>query len=160
MRSLIALFAATTLAFSAGAAEKEREISLKDVPPEIKATADKAVPGVKWQSVEQETEKGQTHYEFEGKMPDDQREVEVEVMPDGKLLQIEREVPLKEVPEVVRNKLKSGWPDFEPKEVKAITREGKASGYEFEGPGKSGKDKELEIFISGDGTIVEVEEDD
>jgi hypothetical protein len=158
MRITLAALAAVTLAFSAGAAEKERKISLDKLPPEIKSAADRAIPGAKWHSAEQETEKGGIRYELKGKGPDNDRHVEVEIAPDGKLIQTEVEVPFKEVPEVVRNKPKSGWPDFEPEEVKAITREGKASGYEFEGPRRQGK--ELEVFISGNGDIVEVEEDD
>jgi hypothetical protein len=157
MRLFLTALAVTTLAFSAVAAEKEKKISLDKLPPEIKAAADKAVPGAKWHSAEQETEKGGVRYELKGKGPDN-IPVEVEIAPDGTLIETEVEVPLKEVPEVVRNKLKSGWPDFKPKEVQAVTREGKASGYEFEGPYRKGK--ELEVFISGDGNIVEVEEED
>lgn len=157
MRLFIAVLA-TAMAGSAGAGEKERKIPLDKLPPEIKAAADRAVPGATWKSAEQETEKGGVRYELKGKGAADDRQVEVEITPDGKLIQTEIEVPLSEVPEVVRNKLKSGWPDFKPDEVKAVTREGKASGYEFEGPKRMGK--ELEIFISGDGDVLEVEEDD
>jgi hypothetical protein len=158
MRTIVTLLAAAAFFGTAGAAEKEREIPLKDIPPEIKAAADKAVPGAKWQKAEQEKEKGQIIYELKGKGPEKDRMVEVEVTPDGKLIQTEVEVPLNEVPDVVRNKLKSGWPDFKPEEVKAITREDGTQGYEFEGPGGA-KGKELEIFISGDGKTVDLDED-
>jgi hypothetical protein len=158
MRTTLTALAAAALAISAVAAEKEKDIALDKLPPEIRSAADQAVPGAKWKSAEQETEKGGVRYELKGKGPDGDRHVEVEIAPDGKLIQTEVEVPFKEVPEVVRNKLKAGWPDFEPKEVKAITRPGQPGGYEFEGPGRKGK--ELEVFISGDGNIVEVDEDE
>lgn len=158
MRTLCtALIAAVALSGTAGAGEKERKISLGDLPPDVKAAADQAVPGAKWHSAEQETGKGGVHYELKGKGADSDREVEVEVTPDGKLLQTEIEVPLKEVPEPVRMALKERWPDFKPKEVKAVTRQNGASGYEFEEP--RGMGKEFEVFISGDGKTVEVKED-
>lgn len=155
MRAIMTLLAAA-LSGVLGAAEKERSISLGDVPPEIKAAADKAVPGAKWHGAEQETDKGQTFYELKGKSAE-KGEVEVEITPDGKLLQTEVEVPLKEVPEAVRNTLKTRWPDFKPKEVKAVTRQDGTQGYEFEQSKAGGK--EFEVFISGDGQTVDVREE-
>jgi hypothetical protein len=157
-----ALFsAAIALALNApaGAAEREKEISLKDVPAAVRATADKAVPNAKWEKAEQEVENGQPIYELKGKVPDKNREFEVEATPDGKLIQIEVEIDYDEVPDPVRNTLKARYPNFKPKEVKSVTREGEASGYEFEGPGAKGMGKELEVFISGDGQTVNVRED-
>jgi hypothetical protein len=156
MRAIVALLAAA-LSGTLGAAEKERSIPLSDIPPEIKAAADKAVPGAKWHSAEQETDKGQTIYELKGKDAEKDREVEVEVTPDGKLLQTEVEVPLNEIPDAVRSTLKNRWPDFKPKEVKAVTRQDGTQGYEFEESKAGGK--EFEVFISGDGKTVDVQED-
>ena len=148
---------AATFAIVATAGENERNIPLDKLTPEIKAAADQAMPGVKWLSAEQETEKGGVRYELKGKSPDNGLPVEVEISPDGKLIQTEVELPFKDAPEGVRNKLKTGWPGFEPKETKAVTRVGGPKGYEFEG--RSGKGRELEVFISEDASIVEVEED-
>lgn len=139
------------------AGEQERRVDLDKLPPGIRAAADKAVPGARWQKAEQESGKAGVHYELKGKAADGVRHVEVELAPDGRLLQTEREAPLSGVPEAVRNKLKAGWPDFKPDEVKSVSREGQAGAYEFEGPRPQGR--ELEVFISTDGTIVYVEED-
>ncbi|MGZ8219125.1 PepSY domain-containing protein [Methylomagnum sp.] len=158
MRITTALIAAAiAVSGTVEAGEEERKISLSDLPPDVKAAADKAVPGAKWHSAEQETGKGGVHYELKGKGIENDREVEVEVMPDGKLLQTEIEVPMKEVPEPVRAAFKERWPDSKPKEVKAVTRQNGASGYEFEEA--RGLGKEFEVFISGDGKTVEVKED-
>jgi hypothetical protein len=163
MRDITAALFGATLALAlnmpAGAAEQEKKISLKDVPEAVRATADKAVPNAKWEKAEQEIENGQPIYELKGKVPDKNREFEVEVTPDGKLIQIEVEIDQDEVPEAVRNTLKARYPNFKPKEVKSVTREGAASGYEFEGPGATDEGKELEVFISGDGQTVNVRED-
>jgi hypothetical protein len=156
MRVYIATLA-TAFAFAAIAGEGERNIPLDQLTPEIKAAADQAMPGVKWLRAEQETEKGGVRYELKGTSPDNGRPVEVEISPDGKLIQTEVELPFKDAPEGIRNKLETGWPGFEPKETKAVTRAGGPKGYEFEGP--SGKGRELEVFISEDGSIVEVEEE-
>jgi hypothetical protein len=157
MRDAIAIVFLAAFATAGTAAEKERHIPFRDVPPELKAAADKAVPGAKWDKVQQETEKGRTYYEFKGKGSQGDREVEVELLSDGTLLQTEVEVPLDQVPAVVRDTLRQRWPNYKPKEVKAVTRADGSQGYEFEESRMVGR--EFEVFVSGDGKIVEQKED-
>lgn len=153
MRRLIAL--STALAFAVLAAERERDIPLAQLPPEITATADQAVPGARWLRAEQETEHGGIRYELKGQAQD--HRVEVEIAPDGKLIQTEIELPFKQTPQAVRDKLKLGWPGFDPEETKAVTRVGGPKGYEFEGA--YGQGRRIEVFISEDAGIVDVEDE-
>jgi len=134
----------------------EKKVPVDQVPPAVRATADKAVPGVKWEKAETETEQGQAIYELKGR-DSSNREVEVEVTPEGALVEAETEIPLEEVPIVVREALKARLPNFKPEEVESVTKGIGPSGYEFEG--RDERNKKIEVFISTDGTQVTLEED-
>jgi hypothetical protein len=86
------------------------------------------------------------------------REVEVEVTPEGALVEAETKIPLEEVPIVVREALKARLPNLKPEEVESVTKGIGPAGYEFDG--RDEKNKKIEVFISADGTQVTVEEDD
>ncbi|MGX2039167.1 PepSY domain-containing protein [Methylocaldum sp. MU1018] len=140
---------------SGGSAEKN--VSLDQLPPAVRTTADKAVPGVKWEKAETETERGQAIYELKG-FDSSNRKVEVEVTPEGTLIEAETEVPLEEVPIVVREALKARQPNFKPEEIESVTKGVGPSGYEFEGRDEG--NKKIEIFVSADGSQVTVQEAD
>ncbi|HYE34622.1 PepSY domain-containing protein [Methylocaldum sp.] len=134
----------------------EQNVPLEQVPPAVRAAADKAVPGVKWEKAETETEKGQAIYEMKGR-DSLNREVEVEVTPEGTLVEAETEIPLEEVPIVVREALKARFPNFKPEEIESVAKGVGSGGYEFEG--RDERNKKIEVFISADGSQVTVEED-
>jgi len=134
----------------------EKNVPLDQVPPAVRATADKTVPGVKWEKAETETEQGQAVYELKGR-DSSNREVEVEVTPEGTLVEAETEIPLEEVPIVVREALKARLPNFKPEEIESVSKGIGPSGFEFEGRGE--RNKKIEVFISADGSQVTVEED-
>ena len=68
--------------------EDEEEVSLEEVPEAVKATILKEAGGAEIEEVVKETEDGQTIYE--AKFVVDGQEIEIEVAPDGTLL--EREI--------------------------------------------------------------------
>ncbi|MEQ8763082.1 MAG: PepSY domain-containing protein [Planctomycetota bacterium] len=68
--------------------DDEEEIALEDVPADILAAAEAAVPGVVFSKAYTETEDGQKVYELVGEA--DGERVEVEVSTDAKVLEIER----------------------------------------------------------------------
>ena len=137
--------------------EEHQKVDLGSLPAAAKEAADTAVPGAKWEKASKETEKGETVYEIEG---DDAqgRDVAVEVTADGKVLQVETEIAMSEVPGVVTDALKAKLPKFKPEEVKSIAKEGKVVSYEFEGDDEKGK--EIEVDVDADGQTVKVEEGD
>jgi uncharacterized membrane protein YkoI len=67
--------------------EKEKEVPLSDVPVEALKAAQGAVDGVTITEAEMEKEDGKTVYVFEGEV--NGREVEIEVTPDGKVIEVE-----------------------------------------------------------------------
>lgn len=155
------IFVSLCLAFltacDGGRSSGGKNVPVDQVPPAVRATADKAVPGVQWEKAKTETEQGQEIYELEGR-DSTNRKVEVEVTPEGALVEAETEVPLEEVPLVVREALKARLPNFKPEEVESVTKGIGSAGYEFEG--RDERNKRIEVFISADGTQATVEEND
>jgi len=66
----------------------EEAVALDAVPATALAAAKKAVPGVVFTSAEREVEGGVTLYSLEGSV--DGERCEVEVTPDGEVLEVER----------------------------------------------------------------------
>lgn len=66
----------------------EQRIALDQLPAAVKKAAEAAVPGLALKSAETETEQGVLHYCLEGTAGGEK--VEVEVSPDGKVLEVER----------------------------------------------------------------------
>jgi len=69
--------------------ENEKEVPLSDVPPEALKAAQGAVDGITITEAEMEKEDGQTVYVFEGEA--NGKEYEIEVTPEGKVLEVEEE---------------------------------------------------------------------
>ncbi len=69
--------------------EKEKEVPLSEVPEEALEAAQGAVDGIEITEAEMETEDGETVYVFEGEA--NGKEYEIEVTPDGKVLEVEEE---------------------------------------------------------------------
>jgi len=69
--------------------EKEKEVPLSEVPPEALKAAQGAVDGITITEAEMEEEGGKTVYVFEGEA--NGKEYEIEVTPEGKILELEEE---------------------------------------------------------------------
>jgi hypothetical protein len=145
----------------APAAYRERKIEVNRVPPKIKKAANQAVPGATWTGAMKYIEDGEVTYELEGT---DRKErnvwVQVEAEDntkdtDGQVYDVKTEIPLTEVPAVVRKALKAKMPKFQPPETTyEVREEGKVVRYEFEG--KQAK-KDITVQVSADGKSVEIE---
>jgi hypothetical protein len=69
--------------------ENEKEVPLSEVPPEALKAAQGAVDGITITEAEMEKEDGKTVYVFEGQA--NSKEYEIEVTPEGKVLEVEEE---------------------------------------------------------------------
>ncbi|MHC4206576.1 MAG: PepSY domain-containing protein [Planctomycetota bacterium] len=69
--------------------DKENEVPLSEVPAEALEAAQGAVDGVTITEAEMEKEDGETVYVFEGEA--NGKEYEIEVTPEGKVLEVEEE---------------------------------------------------------------------
>jgi hypothetical protein len=96
--------------------------------------------------------------EFTGKDANG-RQVEVDVLGDGKILEIEHEIGQDELPQAVLDATKPYLPDFQPKFIERSIRTGEPVSiyYELEGAGPDGKEVDVEVYESGG--LVTIQQD-
>ena len=126
--------------------DQEAKIEKKDVPAVVLAAFAKAFPKAAVKGYAREVEKGQTMYEVEcveGKTHRD-----VTYAPDGKLLLVEEEVEMREVPEAVRQALEKKFPKATVNIAEKIM-DGKSVAYEFHLTTPEGKEAEVKFDAQG-----------
>jgi len=156
----------------------EEEVTLKQVPPAVRKTILKAAGKHKIEEIERETKNGKTVYEAEWR--DGDKEVEIKVAPNGKLLKREvedaddddddddgddddddddgdeEEVTLKQVPEAVRKTILKAAGKHKIEEIERETKNGKTV---YEAEWREG-DKEVEIKVAPNGKLLKREVED
>jgi hypothetical protein len=136
-----------------GQQEKERRIDLAKVPAAVKRAADMAAPDVTWHHASKET---RTIYELTGKNAHG-REVEVEVTPEGEVIEIETAIPLREVPKVALDAFKAKYPHLKATGAESVWERGRIVAYDI----LTRKDhKSVEYRVSPDGKTVEFGEEE
>ena len=126
---------------------QETDIPRRDVPPPVLAAFDKAYPHAKVLEWEREIHNGKVYYEAEtvdGKIPRN-----VLYFPDGTVAQIEEKMAVNEVPPVVAQAAKNGFPKSTIRSAHKVTQ-GDTVEYALELKGV----KQKEIVIRADGTIA------
>jgi hypothetical protein len=139
-----------------GAPPDEHEIDLKNVPAHVKTAASKAAPHVQWKTAYKSDVDGEVMYELEG-MDHKKRDVTVILNAEGKVEEIETEIPVKEVPAPVMAALKAKMPNLEIVAVTEIQEGKKIVAYDFEGTQPS-SDKPIGVYVSADGKTVKLED--
>lgn len=105
--------------------------------------------------IEEETFKGKTAYEVEYKK--NGKEYEFLLSADGALLQKEKEIDGKSLPEPVVQAIKKAYPKAEIKEVEKLMRpDNTVTGYEVE---LKAADKEIKLELNVDGNILKTEDE-
>ena len=133
----------------------EVEIALKNVPPKLIEAATKAAPGIKWTTAFKNEEEGMVIYEIEG-LDKKNREVTVTVNADGKVEEIETEIPEAEVPEVVMKAFRAKFPRMTIDAITEIKEDHKVVGYDFEGT-RANK-TQVGVYVTADGSSVHIEQ--
>jgi len=141
-----------------GKAEKEKKVTLEQVPAAVKATILKEAGENKVEEIEVETEEGREVYEAEWEV--NGREVEVKVASDGTLVERETEVTLEQVPSAVKATILKEAGENKIEEIEEVVAGSKKS-YEAEWKADG---KETEVQVAADGKLlgkkVEEEGDD
>jgi uncharacterized membrane protein YkoI len=137
-------------------AGKEEKVSLGEVPEAARNTILHEAAGHKVREIEKETGNGRTVYEAEWKVGG--KEVEVKVAADGKLLEREMDVALKDVPAAARETILKEAAGSKVAEVEKVVA-GERVTYEAEWKADG---KEIEITVSPAGKVLgrEVEDED
>jgi uncharacterized membrane protein YkoI len=147
--SLTTVATLVLLTITAQAAEKK--ISLDKVPKEVMAAVKARFPGAEVTSAEQETEDGQVVYDIELKQKG--RHYEMDIKADGTILQIEKEVDAKDLPEAVAKALDTKYPGATKEEIMEVNKvQGKEEKpIEYEVTLVTADKKRLEVTVSLDG---------
>ena len=134
----------------------EKEVTLDQVPASVRATILKEAGTNTIDEIEKKTENGVTMYEAEWKVGG--KEVEIKVTPDGKIVAREIEVTIDQVPAAVKATILKEAAGNKIEEIEAETKNGTTT---YEAEWHEG-DKEIEIKVAPDGTLLkkEIEDDD
>lgn len=160
MFSLFAIVILSPFLLVFAADDDEQEIAEKQVPTAVLKTFKAAYPNAKDIEYTKEKEDGQAVYEIEFELSE--RELEALYNADGKLLEVEEEIGLKEVPAVVLNQLKKEFKSYEIEEVERVNKDNQTY-YELEVEIiENNQEKEYELLYSADGKLVkrEIEKDE
>ncbi|KGJ03008.1 PepSY domain-containing protein [Paracoccus sphaerophysae] len=129
-------------------AQEEKKMELSAVPAAAMEAAQKAAPGVTFESVSMDDDEGTDTYELVGKLASG-KTVEVDVLADGTIEEVEEEIDAAAVPAEVKATLDKELAGFAPTMVEKSTRPQGKIVYEFEG---SFEGKEIDAEIDADGS--------
>jgi uncharacterized membrane protein YkoI len=156
-----AVAAAIMLATTARADdEKDKKVPLDKVPKAVMDAIKGRFPGADISSVEKEKEDGKVVYDVE--LKHEGRKYEMDIQEEGTIIEVEKEVALKDVPEAVTKAVKEKFPNATIKEVMEVNKvkdkEEKPDHYEV--TIETGDNKKKEVVVSLDGKIKKGEEKD
>ena len=141
---------------AASVSAKEEKVPLDKLPAAVKDAIKARFPGAKLGEANKETKKDETVYEVELKQKD--QEYEVSITPEGKIIQVEREIDIQELPQAVVRAINKKYPRAELKEAEEVTKGDKITSYEVEFV--TSDKKELELNVDPSGKIIEEEFED
>jgi uncharacterized membrane protein YkoI len=145
------------LAAVAGAEEKAKKVPLDKVPKAVMGAVKARFPGADVTSVEKETEGGKVVYDIE--LKHNGRKYEMDIEEDGTVIEIEKEVAAKDVPEAVSKAVKAKYPGAKLEEVMEVNKvEGKQETPDhYEVTIVTADNKKREVVVSLDGKTVKGE---
>jgi Putative beta-lactamase-inhibitor-like, PepSY-like len=143
------LFALSTMAFMARAGEEK--ISVKDLPAAIKKAIKKKFPKAEIEKAAKEVEDGKTTYEVLLEIND--HPVDVAFKADGTILEIEREIPFKQLPNQVKKALAARYPEAKIEKVEMVTKG-------EDGPAVYEIAIKTEVVLTAKGKFVQAKEED
>lgn len=148
---LIILFSLCSLCAFVALAQ-EQKVALKDLPPAVRATVQEQSKGAQIGELVKEIADGKTLYRVELKSGG--REKEILIDADGKVVEIEEEIALKDLPPPVQTTVRE---QSKGAQIRGFTKEieNEKTFYEVE-LRVSGRTKD--VLMDADGKVVEVEE--
>ncbi len=128
------------------------------LPAKVMAAVKERFPGAEFTSITKETENNKVVYDIELKHKG--RKYEMDIQEDGTVLEIEKEVALKDVPAAVTKAVEAKYPKSTIKEVMEVNlvkgKEEKPDHYEV--VIETADKKKMELEVSLDGKIIKGEE--
>ena len=152
--SVLGVFAVVMVA---GADDKK--VPLDKVPKEVMDAIKGRFPEAKVTSVEKETEDGAVVYDIE--LTHKGRKYEMDIKKDGTIIEIEKQVDAKDLPEAVTKAIEAKYPNATLKEIMEVNKvkDKKETPDHYEVVIVTAEKKELEITVSLDGKEVKAEKE-
>jgi uncharacterized membrane protein YkoI len=138
---------------------KAEKVPLDKVPKKVMDAIKARFPKADITSVEKETEEGKVVYDIE--LKSEGRKYEMDIQEDGTVIEIEKEVAAKDVPEAVKKAIEAKYPKSTVKDVMEVNKvkgkEEKPDHYEV--TLETADKKTIEVVVSLDGKSVKGEGD-
>ena len=154
MRSRLGMCGAALLGLVATAVAlhaDEEKIAPEKLPAAVKRAVKKKFPEATIREASKEVEDDVTTYEVELRV--EGRSVDMALKADGTILEIEKEVPVNELPKAVRKKLAARYPGAKIEKAEEITKG-------EDGPVRYEVAIKAEVVFTAKGKIVKAEEED
>jgi uncharacterized membrane protein YkoI len=130
---------------------KAQKIALDKVPEPIMKAVNNRFPGAKLRSVEKEVEDGKTVFDVE--LTQNGKKYEMDIREDGTVIEIEKEVAVKDLPKAVTKTLKREYPKATIKEIMEVNKVDGAKEtpdhYELVLQTADGRSVEVEVSLTG-----------
>jgi Putative beta-lactamase-inhibitor-like, PepSY-like len=154
MRKRIMIGAVAVLGMSvliAAAKADEEKVPIDKLPSAVLKAVKRKFPKAEIERATKEVEDGTTTYEIELEIKD--RSVDVSLKADGTILEIEREVPIEELPKAVKKKLAAKYPNAKIEKAEEVTKG-------EDGPVRYEVAIRTEVVLTEKGKIVQAKEED
>jgi uncharacterized membrane protein YkoI len=137
--------------------DKEKKVTLDKLPKAVRDAIKGRFPDAEVNSIEKETEDGKVVYDIE--LKEKGRKYEMDIQEDGTVIEIEKEVALKDLPEAVAKALKAKFPGTSIKEVMEVNKvKGKEETPDhYEVTIENADKKTQEVTVSLDGKSIKTE---
>lgn len=136
----------------APAAMAVESVPIEDLPDAVRQTAEASVEGLRLTAAEVYTEAGVTFYDIDGTV--DGRHYNMEILADGRMLELERAMPVSEVPALVRTTAINRLPGLQLTGAEPYLEDGEEA-FELEGT-IDGVTYDIEVTASG--AIVDIQQ--
>jgi uncharacterized membrane protein YkoI len=131
--------------------EKAEKIAPDKLPQKIKDAINGRFPKAEITGAEKEKENGKIVYDIE--LKHEGRKYEMDILEDGTIIEIEKEIKAKDLPEAVAAALKAKFPDATIKEIMEVNKvkdkKETPEHYEVVIVGKDKKEKEVTVSLDG-----------
>src|SRR5262245_29336937 len=137
--------------------KKSEKIPADKIPKKVMDVVKARFPGAKITSVEKETADKKVMYDIE--LTHKGRKYEMDILEDGTVLEIEKEVDFKDLPEAVRKAIKARYPRAKVKVVMEVNlvKAKKETPDHYEVTLESAAKKTFEVLVSLDGKSIKGE---
>jgi hypothetical protein len=134
-RNFLAAMCVVLMTGSTAFAQRRGEIvAVVDLPAAVQTSADKATDDVDWLVSFKFAEPDQNWYRIAGREAKQNRLVKIMVFENGEVLDVRTEMPMEDVPAVVRAATKRRFPGFTPQTAEAVGKTMRSTiYYRFEG---------------------------